>query len=290
MKWLAYIVLVIGGLVFTVFLYMSRCSGLKFAEEGYTDWNVTGGVGDFVGGVVGSLFTLASTLLVVETLNDQRKQYRRERFAQTFYEMLRIHNENTLNLSDGTEYGITKKGHEFMSALLSKFKIDFINVDKYIENMVNSNELVAGNNQILENKNELKKLTLRLTYGYYFEGLDNFSLDKDEPEAARQIERHVKELFHNTHSTINGVGGYIGHYYRHLYQIIKIVNDEKDMKKNIRLYYAEQLRAQLSEDEQYLLFYHAMSDIGKYMMPQLIDLKMFNEIKDRNDIVDVFPK
>ena len=265
MKWLAYIVLVIGGLVFIVFLYMSRCSGLKFAEEGYTDWNVTGGVGDFVGGVVGSLFTLASTLLVVETLNDQRKQYRRERFAQTFYEMLRIHNENTLNLSDGTEYGITK-------------------------NMVNSNELVAGKNQILENKNELKKLTLRLTYGYFFEGLDNFSLDREEPEAARQIESHVKALFHNTHSTINGVGGYIGHYYRHLYQIIKIVNDEKDMENNIRLYYAEQLRAQLSEDEQYLLFYHAMSDFGKYMMPQLIDLKMFNEIKNRDDIVDVFPK
>ena len=52
-----------------------------------------------------------------------------------------------------------------MSALLSKFKIDYSYVDKYIDNMVNSNELVSGNNQILENKNELKKLTLRLTYG-----------------------------------------------------------------------------------------------------------------------------
>ena len=119
MKWLAYVVLGIGAIVFAGFLIMSRCLGLEIAEEGYTDWNVTGGVGDFVGGVVGSLFTLASTLLVVETLNDQRKQYRRERFAQTFYEMLRIHNENTLNLSNDTEFSTTKiKRHEFMTMLL----------------------------------------------------------------------------------------------------------------------------------------------------------------------------
>jgi len=74
MKWLAYVVLGIGALIFVIFLIISRCSGLEFAEKGYTDWNVTGGVGDFVGGVIGSLFTFASTLLVVETLNDQRKQ------------------------------------------------------------------------------------------------------------------------------------------------------------------------------------------------------------------------
>lgn len=215
---------------------------------------------------------------------------RRERFSQTFYEMLRIHNENTLNLSNDTKSGTTKKGHEFMSELLAKFNIDYSYVDKYIDNMVNSNGQLAGNNQILRDINERKKLTLRLTYGFFFDGLDNYTLGEDASEAARKIESHVKELFHTTHSTINGVGGNIGHYYRHLYQIVKIVNDEKDMEMNIRLYYAEQLRAQLSEDEQYLLFYHAMSDIGKDMMLQLIDLQMFNEIKDRNDINDVFPK
>lgn len=55
--------------------------------------------GDFIGGVVGSLFSLAGVLLLFLTLKDQRDSFFKERFETRFFEMIKLHRENVNEIS-----------------------------------------------------------------------------------------------------------------------------------------------------------------------------------------------
>lgn len=68
----------------------------------------TGQVGDFIGGIVGTLFALSGTILIYLSFKSQTKQNKREAFEATFFEMLKIHRENVAELSyskfDGQQF------------------------------------------------------------------------------------------------------------------------------------------------------------------------------------------
>jgi hypothetical protein len=55
---------------------------------------------------------------------------------------------------------------------------------------------------------------------------------------------------------------WLGHYYRHLYQTVKFIDKAKSVCKKRKYDYIKMLKAQLSDFEQALLFYHAYSDLG----------------------------
>lgn len=57
---------------------------------------------------------------------------------------------------------------------------------------------------------------------------------------------------------------YVGHYFRHLYNVVKFVNDQKvfPQKFKQKKRYTNLIRAQLSSDELGLLFYNCLSDRG----------------------------
>ncbi|MCP9237954.1 putative phage abortive infection protein [Lewinella sp. JB7] len=54
----------------------------------------------------------------------------------------------------------------------------------------------------------------------------------------------------------------LGHYYRHLYQAFKILNDTPLIQEEIKYDYGKLLRAQLSTYEQVLLFVNSVSSLG----------------------------
>ena len=72
---------------------------IKFFKEDYTaDYILLGTFGDFVGGVLGTIFGVISVLLVVRTFNHQRtatddnkKQLEIERFHDLFFELLHLY-------------------------------------------------------------------------------------------------------------------------------------------------------------------------------------------------------
>ncbi|MGN7203812.1 putative phage abortive infection protein [Pedobacter sp. SAFR-022] len=55
----------------------------------------------------------------------------------------------------------------------------------------------------------------------------------------------------------------LSHYYRHLYQTVKFINDQDVFNFCEKYEYAKTLRAQLSTPEQYLLFFNSISNIGR---------------------------
>jgi hypothetical protein len=55
----------------------------------------------------------------------------------------------------------------------------------------------------------------------------------------------------------------LGHYYRHLFQSVKYIDEQKPLTYKEKYEYLKTLRAQLSTPEQYLLFFNSISSIGR---------------------------
>jgi hypothetical protein len=72
--------------------------------EGWWFWggdivfDKTGQIGDFIGGVVGTIFSLAGFVFLYLTLKEQRTSFRKERFEAKFFELVRLHRENVSQL------------------------------------------------------------------------------------------------------------------------------------------------------------------------------------------------
>lgn len=87
--------LVFGIVVSYIFCKALGESGYILADSNHqVSISETGNIGDFIGGVVGTIFSLVSVVLLILTLTDQFQQNKLDRFGQTFYEMLHIHNDN----------------------------------------------------------------------------------------------------------------------------------------------------------------------------------------------------
>ena len=55
---------------------------------------------------------------------------------------------------------------------------------------------------------------------------------------------------------------YVGYYFRHLYNVVKFVDQSGFLKKDAKKRYTNLIRAQLSSDELELLFYNCLSERG----------------------------
>jgi hypothetical protein len=63
--------------------------------NGNLEVDTTGQVGDFIGGVVGTLFSLSAFLVLLLTLSEQSNATYFERFESKFFELVKFHRENT---------------------------------------------------------------------------------------------------------------------------------------------------------------------------------------------------
>ena len=74
---------------------------------------------------------------------------------------------------------------------------------------------------------------------------------------------------------------YVGHYFRHLYNIIKFV-DENEFLENLerQQFYTNLIRAQLSTDELGVLFYHGLSEPGAEFKDMIEEYALFEGMRD----------
>jgi hypothetical protein len=75
-------------------------------------------------------------------------------------------------------------------------------------------------------------------------------------------------------------GHLIGHYFRTIYQVVKIV-EMSEMSDEEKRNYTNVLRAQLSKDELGLLFYNCLSDYGREkMLPLVMKYDLLKHLED----------
>lgn len=98
LKILAFTFLVIGFGILVYFLGKSAADGYSISFEAKTNYELTGQFGDFIGGVIGTLFALTGTFFIYLTFHEQAKENKRTAFEATFFEMVRLHRENVSEL------------------------------------------------------------------------------------------------------------------------------------------------------------------------------------------------
>lgn len=298
LEWFAYIITFIGFVVIGIFLYHMSSTfeiGGKLSRD---EMAATGQVGDFMGGVIVSIWALAGVFLYFSAIKMQNRElenqakYRREDvimeaikdFEATFFSLLssqqQIKEELHAEFTDVkwnekhelTETSINASGNDFfMEALAVLQKMYFFSIrDSYRFNLTPNKDLLFATGKdeqkriMTEYSEDLAVVTLGFTETFF----KQIKAQKTELKKCQALYFLFSIHFSST----------IGHYCRHLYNILKYMDQvqldifemirntmsNEDQRKKMQEVmtrfrrYAAFLQSGLSSSEMSILFYNAL--------------------------------
>ena len=260
-----------------------------------------GDIGSFLGGVLGPMFallvgvfTFLAFYVQYDANNRIQEQFKVQQFENKFYKMLDLHKANV------SEMKVTFYDHK--SAITNGIDNE-ISTEEFLRE-VDGRKIFVGMVSELEACFEAVQLcckqegidlssTLEMEYSYkiFFYGLrsDQIVL-KEIPEklhnAVIKLLRYNQERFYERNKygdskksewdhfyrfyPFAGHESRLGHYYRHLYEMVKMAvknektRDDKGMFEYEEIKeYLKMLRAQLSNAEQLMLYYNYICGFGR---------------------------
>ena len=268
----------------------SWCNFFSFNQD-------TGAVGDTIGGTTAPIVGLISIYLLIWTLIEQKKSNDKqirfmqdERFENTLFNLLNEQREITRSLyidfhglakNDVTkEIHTNVRGYEFFKMAVYELNILFNSLDsEEFHTECNSDEVGEMMEQIADNlyygvnlphelKLENKESILegkKIALAAYFNDLYKISQKEFIQYKTKSVENIIQFVYKKYFSRrINS-----GHYFRHLYRILKFIelnetrelnmvgNDEHQSVKNKYLEYAQFVQAQMSIEELLVIFYNS---------------------------------
>lgn len=301
--------------------------------QNLTTTTTTGQIGDTFGGTVGPLIAIIASVLTffafyiqyeanlkqTEQFNLQDLDAKKERVETKFYEMIKLHRENVLELDIKNKF----HGRKVFLYLYSEFKFGYYNIKKIVSDLPNEEKIKY---RIPTNHYELEALLCNISYMIFYIGVGpnsdkmlkdvlkerideellnyiiiefkkiqkKYFIMKKNPERSINTEDqyHVKsttnvveferkkyKLYPN-YKPFNGHLIRLGHYYRHLIQTVKLIDEQDDKIIKDKYFYLRNLRAQLSGHEQVMLYYNALSDYGVewFNHPYFTDYAMIRNI------------
>ena len=203
-----------------------------------------------------------------EQMEEQNKTLQIQRFESTFFHMLELHQQNVCEISVGNDHG-RLAFNRFFEILRARYQAVVKTVNEIMDDKSNN----LREKVILSKWNEAKvnDFCMRYAYGHFFYGRDyhvSYLSDSD----SRSIEECVSfNMPHNMsipmgHSNLYTTvyfSSQLGHYYRHIYHIVRFVEHQNILDDNEKYQYVKMLRSQLSDDEQVLFYYNALSAMGE---------------------------
>ena len=260
-RFIAYtiIAIVIAGVTYSVLLYLHHYKS-DFHLFSNTNFGL---LGDFVGGVIGTLVAIVAALYIIKSYKKQISQGKKQTFETSFTLMLEMHRKNLQEVEIKDAQGNTLTGRKAFKPMVEELEELFKAVDKAIEKKSNSDERFA---EWREKKNRMT-LAHKLSYGYFFYSVNSYFLTIDKNEALYDLCELVRteikgsknlpdELKNLQHHTI------LGHYYRHLFNMVNWVNAESSLTLKEKQKFCKLIRSQLSDYEEILLYYNSLSSLG----------------------------
>ncbi len=228
-----------------------------FRETTTVDPAAAGQFGDFVGGYVGTLFSLVSILLLFRTLRNQRVASLQQSFESKYFVLLKLHRDNVAELELGSA-----TGRKFFVLMLRELRCAL----HILQNDADVQKHHLTQRELLSiayccvffgvGPNSSRVLRMSLS-GFNLELVDAVlaKLDSTITKMAVQRERNF------TFIPFEGHQSRLGHYYRHLYQTVRYV-DQQDIDID-KAQYMRTIRAQLSTHEQAMLLLNSLTPMGK---------------------------
>ena len=250
----------------------------------------SGQVGDTFGGTIGPFVAIIASVLTFfafyiqyEANEQQKKDLQVERFENKFYTMLEIHRDNVTELYIGKS---TRDRKAFIS-MFNELKFAYYLVQEYYTKVYRKafpNDALSEDARyniaylifffgIGPNSSPIVIDILGERYRGFFQCLEPWI---DRHKTMWHEHRKIGETIHvNTsegvyeldikYKPFNGHMSKLSHYLRHLYQLMKFIDDADGQifKRDHKYNYATTVRSQLSVHEQLLLYYNAVSILGK---------------------------
>lgn len=228
-----------------------------------------GTIGDWFGGLSGPLIGMSSFILVYLAFRLQNKQMKNQqiefekqntilslqRFETSFFQLLSFHND-------------------IVSALWVCYKFP---IKKQI-----SRPIAGGNNGETEKIEQITEGTETSDKREYFSTvylmLQHNLLEINKTSKSLSVEMknsttYLESVVIENYKVIyNKEQASLGHYFRHLYQIVKYIHNSELISEKEKKQYAAILRSQLSAYELVLLFYNCfVDDLGYPKFKYLVD-------------------
>ncbi len=241
--------------------------------------------GDFVGGFIGTIAFMISVLILFRSyqnqkttnkqmLADQETLHNRTAFESRFFELLKFHRENVAGIEVDT-----KTSRQVFVSLIREFRLAL----EIVKSVRQTNQLGLNHSQDIDlaylavyygvgpnSTRLLKKATVHLPDDLtkpviheltsIQERLRNKKLGIVEGDESRNEEFLKWAIERLEYSPFDGHQSRLGHYYRHLWQMMKYVDAHAPVGRDQE--YADIVRAQLSNHEQALLCLNSLSSVG----------------------------
>lgn len=293
---LTVLILIIGS--FFVPFILTR----KAINEDF-NFSQTGQIGDTIGGLMNPFIAIAGVIVtglafyvqiianqqqrelflqeqaenklqLQKQIDNQNQQNKIQQFESQFYEMLRLHRENITEMKiEG--YNFTEKSFLKKYDKVTEGRKLFIVMKTELECILS----VYKKDRVLDKEGFKKCYSLfflglnafERTYPQekkFVEFLKNARRKHESPSRDIKTNKKRKELLPNIYLYFNykpfsGHLSRLGHYYRHLYLVVKsVANSDVILDYEERMKYLRILRAQLSNHEQIFLFYNWLSGYG----------------------------
>ncbi len=252
-----------------------------------------GQLGDFVGGFVGAGFSLIGIVLLIRTLKDQRTSSEIQSFENKYFELLKLHRDNVeeIDLRGAS-------GRKLFVILLRELRC----AREILDEVVRKNGAALTGEERLHiayycvffgvgpNSSRTLKEELSEFPGDLVDALEA-ALNNKETKARVKSERRFRFIPFEGHQSR------LGHYYRHLYQTVRYVDQQQ---LDIDHYaHVKTIRAQLSTHEQAMLLINSLTPLGrnwwknnlivKYKLVKNLPLQFFDELTEI-DTRTLFPR
>lgn len=258
---IAWILLTVGIIVSVAHLCLTIGSDYYIGVD--YDFEKTGQFGDYVGGVVGTIFALAGTILVYASFVNQQRRNTIESFELTYFEMLKVHEDI---VKDMCYKG--KKSREIFPEAISELRSLYDSVFTILERIKENAKMHRIHDPHVADEvlykylddMDIPYMATVMSVGYLYYGRDEYYLTSKNEAPLYVVNELVKNGLERI--KIEPINNVLCHYYRQMYQIVKYVANTKWLDEDNKYNYIKMLRSQLSDYEQVMLFYNSLSVNG----------------------------
>lgn|GEM_PF-6166311 len=302
---ISFLSIAIGIYITTIFITKISTSVGIIGNGEHIDEQLTGVVGDFIGGIVGTIFSFAGVILFflalrlqskelslqLKELKDTREVFSIQQFENTFFNLLK--NQNEIRLStELKERNYNSRLEEYQynyfkgySAFERIKEFMFNKRDNMNSNFTKAEKVMTGESDLSKEKVDIFLDRLNEHYSFSFEEF------KENPLLKSKV--IYKETFKEYNNQLS-------HYFRNIYHILLYIKENEELelsnnfmdemsgekigilinKENLeearikRKYkkYSQFLQAQMSSTELLLLFYNALFFPNAKRLVQYYDL------------------
>lgn len=262
-----------------------------------------GPLGDAINGIIGPFVAIVAAILTFIAFwvqyianKQQRDDLKLERFETKYYELIRLHKANVDEVSISNRL----EGRKAFAALYDELRFTYHVVETVFEDYLLGSEKDRKVDAGFDFSDLKTKSTIAFLVFFYGTGEKSDKLlvhtlrgsctpdflgklsglvtelkqkfrqsSRDPVSEKQQVtltrSRHKSEPYEyrSKYTPFEGHSARLGHYYRHLYQTVKYVNEAPILKDDdVKYQYVKTLRAQLSNYEQILLYFNALTPIG----------------------------